>query len=57
MVFSSIHCIAWNYTFLSYFEKILWCITSLMTTVVPGLILAIIIYVYLVTSGKMEKST
>lgn len=48
MVFGGVHCLAWNFTFPTYTEHILWRIASVAITVVPGASLTIITCAYLV---------
>ena len=35
MVFGSVHCIGWSFTFSSYAEELLWRIASISVTLVP----------------------
>lgn len=52
MVFGAVHCIAWNFTFPTHTEQMLWRVASLTMAVMPGFALAAITYLYLVSDGK-----
>lgn len=35
-VFGAVHCTAWNFEFSSSFDRISWCLSSLILTILPG---------------------
>ena len=52
MVFGGIHCIAWNSTFPTHTEKIVWRVASLATVAMPGLALTVMKYCSVTADAK-----
>ena len=51
MVFGAVHCIAWNFTFPTHTEQVLWRMASLLMAAMPCFALAAIVYLYLASGG------
>ena len=55
-IFGAIHCLAWNSTFPTNAEHLLWRVSALVVTAFPGLGFAVFVFGDQETSGRMEGS-
>lgn len=55
IIFGGIHCIAWDFTFPTYIEQLLWRVASFGVTVMPALALLIVLCAYLVADTKTTE--
>lgn len=46
----SVHCLGWQFQFLSYLEKIVWCVCSMLITAIPALLV-----VYYPANKQVQK--